>query len=72
MVVWTLDFDFGGCSILVGWMDDFGCVDVEFWLCGCWYFVCVDVRMWLFGRWILIGRMLYFGCENVGFWFGGR
>ena len=39
-----------GHSILVGWMDVFGYVDVGFWLCG---------------RWILVVLTLQCGCLDV-------
>ena len=41
---------------LVGYMLDFGCLDVGFWLCG---------------RWILVLWALDYGYMDVGFWLGG-
>ena len=43
-----------GC--LVMWTLDFGCIDVGFWVDGCW---------------ILVVWTMYFGCMFVGFWFDG-
>ena len=45
------------------WTLNFGRVDVEF--------GCVDVEFWLCGRWNLVVLMLEFGCVDVEFWLGG-
>ena len=65
----------------VVWMLGFDCLDVGYWLCGCWILVvwmldlvvstldfgCVDAGFWLGGHWILVISTLDFGCLDDGF-----